>query len=99
MHHSNLGVFGIRQGDWKLELGLGSGGCSDPRQVDPVPGGPQGQLYNLAVDPGEQRKLWMDQQDVMARYKAEGAQPTGPEQTSELTLGLAGGNACPTNWG
>jgi hypothetical protein len=25
------------QGDWKLELGLGSGGFSDPRQVDPVP--------------------------------------------------------------
>ena len=38
VHHSNLGVFGIRQGDWKLELGLGSGGFSDPRQVDPVPG-------------------------------------------------------------
>ena len=81
VHHSNLGVFGIRQGDWKLELGLGSGGFSDPRQVDPVPGGPQGQLYNLAVDPREEKNLWMDRPEVVARltallekYKAERAQ-------------------------
>ena len=79
VHHSNLGVFGIRQGDWKLELGLGSGGFSDPRQVDPMPGGPQGQLYNLAVDPREEKNLWMDRPEVVARltallekYKAEG---------------------------
>jgi len=79
VHHSNLGVFGIRQGDWKLELGLGSGGFSDPRQVDPVPGGPQGQLYNLAVDPREEKNLWMEHPEVVARltallerYKKEG---------------------------
>jgi hypothetical protein len=79
VHHSNQGVFGIRQGDWKLELGLGSGGFSDPKQVDPVPGGPQGQLYNLAVDPMEQNNLWMARQDIvkrltalLERYKSEG---------------------------
>ena len=79
VHHSNLGVFGIRQGDWKLELGLGSGGFSDPRTQEPVPGGPQGQLYNLASDPHEEKNLWLEKPDVVARltallekYKKEG---------------------------
>jgi len=70
VHHSNLGVFGIRQGDWKLELGLGSGGFSDPRTLDPAPGGPQGQLYNLASDPKEENDLWLERPDVVGRLTA-----------------------------
>jgi hypothetical protein len=62
-----------------LELGLGSGGFSEPRHIDPEPGGPQGQLYNLAADPKEENNLWLARPDVVARltallekYKTEG---------------------------
>jgi hypothetical protein len=79
VHHSNSGVFAIRQGDWKLEFGLGSGGFSDPRVIEPEPGGPRGQLYNLAKDPREERNLWLERPDLVARltalmekYKADG---------------------------
>jgi arylsulfatase A-like enzyme len=51
--HSIDGMFSIHQGNWKLEEGLGSGGFSPPRTVEPAPGGPKGQLYDLAIDPGE----------------------------------------------
>jgi arylsulfatase A-like enzyme len=70
VHHSNLGMFGIRQGDWKLEFGLGSGGFSDPRTEDPKPGGPKGQLYNLASDPAETNNLWLDRPAEVARLTA-----------------------------
>jgi hypothetical protein len=30
IHESNDGMITIREGDWKLELGLGSGGFSAP---------------------------------------------------------------------
>lgn len=65
IHHSINGVFSIRKGDWKLELGLGSGGFTVPAKEEPVPGGPIGQLYNLAVDPGETNNLWLERQDVV----------------------------------
>lgn len=64
--HSIDGMFTIREGPWKLELGLGSGGFSSPRTVEPVPGGIQGQLYNLADDPGELYNLWMKRPDIVA---------------------------------
>jgi arylsulfatase A-like enzyme len=70
VHHSNLGVFAIRQGDWKLELGLGSGGFSAPQHIEPKPGGPQGQLYNLREDPTEEDSLWLRRPEVVARLKA-----------------------------
>ena len=34
VHHSNSGVFSIREENWKLELGLGSGGFSEPNHID-----------------------------------------------------------------
>jgi arylsulfatase A-like enzyme len=70
VHHSNDGVFCIREKGWKLVLGLGSGGFSAPKKVEPVAGGPRGQLYDLASDPGEQRNLWMERQDVVRRLTA-----------------------------
>ncbi len=65
--HSNEGMFSIREGYWKLELGLGSGGFSRPRTVEPVPGGVQGQLYNLKDDPHELHNLWSGRQDIVQR--------------------------------
>ncbi|MEP6539586.1 MAG: arylsulfatase [Bryobacteraceae bacterium] len=70
VHHSNNGMFSIRQGEWKLELGLGSGGFTPPVTVNPEPGGPQGQLYNLAKDPTEADNLWLKHPDVVKRLTA-----------------------------
>lgn len=70
VHHSSLGMFAIREGDWKLELGLGSGGFSPPAKEAPVPGGPKGQLYNLAKDPGENDNLYLKHPEIVARLTA-----------------------------
>ncbi len=79
VHHSSLGMFSIRQGEWKLELGLGSGGFSSPQRIEPKPGGPQGQLYNIYKDPTEADNVWLQHPDIVARltallekYKREG---------------------------
>ena len=79
VHHSNQGMFGIRQGHWKLELGLGSGGFSPPEKVEPAPGGPAGQLYDLSKDPAERYNLYQKYPDVVDRlssllekYKSQG---------------------------
>ncbi len=79
VHHTGNGVFAIRQGPWKLIQGLGSGGFTAPAQVKPKPGGPQGQLYNLQDDPGEQKNLWLEKPEIverlttlLERYKQQG---------------------------
>jgi arylsulfatase A len=60
IHHSSRGVFAIRVGEWKYIEGLGSGGFSEPRTLEPLDGGPTGQLYNLALDPSEKDNLFME---------------------------------------
>lgn len=66
--HSWDGMFSIQEGDWKLELGLGSGGWSSkPEHVDPVPGGPKGQLYNLAEDPREEHNVYQEHLEIVDR--------------------------------
>jgi len=65
VHHSGGGMFAIRQGDWKLSLGLGSGGFSQPVYEHPEPGGPMGQLYNMRVDTLEQTNQWLARPDVV----------------------------------
>jgi hypothetical protein len=49
---------------------LGSRGFSQPKDVLPVPGGPQGQLYNLIDDPGQSKNLWLTQPDQVRRLAA-----------------------------
>jgi arylsulfatase A len=49
----------IRSGDWKLIDQLGSGGFTKPVRIRPEPGGPKGQLYNLAEDLGETENLYL----------------------------------------
>jgi len=79
VHHSCFGVFGIRQGNWKLILGTkGSGGWVEPAGSGPQPGSP-GQLYNLANDPYEQHDLWDKHPEkvehltgLLERYKKQG---------------------------
>ena len=67
---SSQGVLAIRQGDWKLIPHLGSGGFTRPATVKPSPGGPIGQLYNLADDPGEMRNLYDREPQIVQRLKA-----------------------------
>jgi len=59
----------VREGRFKLITHLGSGGFSSPRRMEPQPGGPRGQLYDLDVDPGETNNLWLRHPDVVARLE------------------------------
>jgi len=70
VHHSGDGMFSIRQGPWKLILGLGSGGFSQPRREEPQPDGAPGQLYNMDDDPAETTNLYGKRRDVVERLTA-----------------------------
>lgn len=70
VHHSSDGTFAIRQGPWKLALALGSHGFSEPKDIEPKPGEAQGQLYNLEEDPREERNLWLEKPETVARLSA-----------------------------
>ena len=79
VHHSGAGMFAIRKGPWKLILGLGSGGFTPPRRMNPAPGGPKGQLYNLASDLAETNNLWLKEPErvkelteLLEQYRASG---------------------------
>jgi arylsulfatase A len=61
----------IRSGQWKLIDGLGSGGFSQPSRIDPGPGDPEGQLYNLDTDPAETNNLFAEQPQIVERLQAE----------------------------
>jgi len=64
---SGSGLMTIRDGDWKLINGLGSGGFTKPSRIKPEPGGPKGQLYNLAEDIGETNNLYKKHPDIVNR--------------------------------
>ena len=66
---SGAGLMTIREGDWKLIDGLGSGGFSQPQRVQPGPGDPEGQLYNLSDDPGETKNLYAEHPAVVERLR------------------------------
>jgi arylsulfatase A-like enzyme len=66
---SSKGTYDIRKGPWKLITKLGSGGFTVPVQINPKPGEPVGQLYNLDNDIHEDHNLY-------AQY---------PEKVKELT--------------
>jgi len=70
VHHSSDGTFAIRQGPWKLALALGSHGFSEPKDIAPKPGEAQGQLYNLEEDPREERNLWLEKPETVAKLTA-----------------------------
>jgi arylsulfatase A-like enzyme len=61
----------IRSGDWKLINRLGSGGFSNPKTIEPEPGGPVGQLYNLRNDPAETNNLYQKEPAIVKRLEAE----------------------------
>lgn len=55
----------LRKGKWVLAFHLGSGGMFT-KNPDPVPGGPQGQLYDLEADPQQQKNLWLEHPEIVA---------------------------------
>lgn len=82
--HSVEGVFCITEGDWKLEEGLGSGGFSSPKLVEPAANGPKGQLYNLARDPHEQHNLYLQQPEIVQHLASLLAQAKAAGHTRPL---------------
>lgn len=79
VHHSGNGLFSIRQGHWKLVLGRGSGGFTKPAKIEPRPGEPIGELYDLRTDPHEDRNLYAAEparvaalSALLAQYQKQG---------------------------
>ncbi len=73
------GTLMIRSGEWKLIDQLGSGGFSKPRHLEPGPGDPAGQLYNLAEDPAETKNQYSERPDIVARLQSEMKQIVGDQ--------------------
>ena len=67
VHHSLNGHFAYREGRWKLIESKGSGGFT---RVDVADDAPEGQLYDLRLDPGETTNLWDERPEVVARLRA-----------------------------
>lgn len=64
IHHSGGGLFCVRRGKWKLILGLGAGGFSGGIR-EPEPGEPEGQLYDMESDSGEQNNVYHQHPEVV----------------------------------
>ena len=61
----------IREGPWKLIPWRGSGGfLPGPPTIEPKPGEPVGQLYNLEDDPSEQRNRYDEEPAIVKRLMA-----------------------------
>ena len=63
IHHSSSGMFAIRDGDWKLVAGDGSGGRESPQGR---PFQRPYQLFDIASDPSEQHNVY-DQHPIVAQ--------------------------------
>ncbi|KAA3614563.1 MAG: hypothetical protein DWQ01_01200 [Planctomycetota bacterium] len=70
VHHSHQGMFAIRQGPWKLILGLGSGGFTPPSFRKAKDGEGEGQLYHLGEDRGESRSRYLEHPERVAELSA-----------------------------
>ncbi|MEM1118865.1 MAG: arylsulfatase [Bacteroidota bacterium] len=69
IHHSVIGTFAIRQGDWKLIMDAGSGGWSFPnyKEVAAIDTLPPVQLYNIKNDPAEAINLQASEPQIVAK--------------------------------
>ena len=92
IHHSARGMFAIRDGDWKLVAGNGSGGRETPK------GSPfqrPYQLFDLASDLSEQDNVY-DQHPLVAQrlerelecIRDKGRSRLSPDEKGVLTLNL-----------
>ncbi len=69
--HSGNGMKTYRNGDWKLIEGLGSGGFSAPKRIEPQAGEPAVQLYNLRTDLRETKNLASEHPEMVERLRGE----------------------------
>lgn len=65
VHHSISGHFAYRTDKWKLVLARGSGGWTAPRENQVSSDAPEGQLYNMETDVGEQHNLYIQKPEVV----------------------------------
>lgn len=70
IHHSQHGMFSIRKGNWKLIVGRGSGGFTNPKFIEPTGDEPAGQLYDLSADPSETNNLYLDNPEIVDELNA-----------------------------
>jgi len=59
VHHSLDGTFAIRWRFWKYIDGLGSGGFTEPVNVEPEEGGPTGMLFDIFYDRKETKDHYL----------------------------------------
>jgi len=85
--HSSQGLPSIRQGDWKLICGKGSGGWGKGEDDQPA------QLYNLKDDIGERRNLYSERPEVVAALTSlmdetvnNGRSTPGPGQSNDVKV-------------
>jgi hypothetical protein len=70
--HSIAGMFSIRDGKWKLELCPGSGGWTAPTDaIAKKQELPAIQLYNIQTDEEEQKNVYLENPEVVAKLTKE----------------------------
>ncbi len=96
VHHSIQGKFALRQGEWKLVFGPGSGGWSQPGDKQARQQGlPSVQLYDMAADPAEARNLQAAHPELvrgmihlLELYVAEGRSTPGAAQQNDVPVDI-----------
>ncbi len=71
IHNSSAGMYSIRKEGWKYVDGLGSGGFTAPNKMDPVIGGPTGQLYQIESDTLESKNIFLQHSDIVNKLQKE----------------------------
>ncbi|MHB1781651.1 MAG: sulfatase family protein [Acidimicrobiales bacterium] len=71
VHHSLNSTFSLRDGRWKLVMGIGSGGFTDVDESRSSASLCDGQLYDLDEDPREEHNIWTVHPEVVERLYLE----------------------------
>jgi arylsulfatase A len=95
IHHSSSGHFAIREGRWKLNLFRGSGGSLKPKFIQPKPGEPPFELYDMQQDWRESTNVYDQHPDVVERLMTRA---TSIVREGRSTPGLAQPNDGPQLW-